>query len=107
MALSFAKISIQGDLIVTEKGYQSFIYDETCWELIKIIKQLNLANLKHVDCVLNTIFNYSQCKEILEKEMPVLLATDLPEKVREAANGLFAALNDITDPFDYLLLEGD
>ena len=107
MALTFAKISIQGSLIVAEKGYDPAVHEYTCWELMKIIKELNLENLKHMDCVLNIIFNYSQCKEILEKEIPILLSADLSVKARKVVKGLEYALSDITDPFNYLLLEGD
>lgn len=107
MALSFAKIRIQDNVIMAEKGYEPFVYDDTCVELINLVTELNLDNLKHIPYVLNTIFNYFQCKEILAKEVPVLLLANLSEKAREAVQGLEYALKDIIDPLDYLLLEGD
>lgn len=39
--------------------------------------------------------------------MLIVLTATLSDKTRESVQGLELALNNITDPFNYLILEGD
>lgn len=105
MALNFVQIGIYGSTLEEEKSYVLRIDNETVFELINSAKKLNLANLKNIS--VDTIFNYSQCQEILKKEISKLIAGSLSEKVHDAAEGLEAVLKDISDPFNYLLLKHD
>lgn len=105
--LGFAKVNIQNGSISVLKTYSPIIVDDnTGLELREIARKLNLGNLKHVDIVLNSIFNHSQCLEILEKEIPLLKAANLSERARITVNGLEEALKDV-DVYDYLMFEGD
>jgi hypothetical protein len=107
MSAGFASIDIQNDQILTIKGYEPIIHDYTCDEISAYAKELNLGCLKYLDGAANCIFNYDQCQDILNIEIPALRSKNLSKHAQEALDGLELAIKNTNDPWAFIYFEGD
>lgn len=106
MAVGFASINVENRTIIILKGYPT-IYDGTCDEIRKYAKELGLYCLQYLDGASNCMFNYDQCQNILNTEIPFLRSKDLSKDAQIALNNIEEAIKESNNPYGYLYFEGD
>ena len=110
MAIWISSVYIQKNEAVTLiENYHPVIDDVTWKELNTYAKELDLDCLKYIYFAGDCIFNCWQCKEILEKEIPLLRAQNLSVNSIAVVDGLEHAIKDTYSKsfHAYLLFEGD
>ena len=107
MAISMASILKSNNQITIIKSYELFVHDFICDELQLAAQDLNLKCLSFINCAEDCIFNESQRSEILNIEIPLMRTKNLSKNAQEALNGLEFAIQDMNNPYGFLLLEGE